>query len=79
MKTPDWVVENVEAKNDWTLCLSFANGVNKVFDMKPLLSKAMYEQLRNISLFKTAKAECGTVVWNDVIDIAPEYLFENSI
>jgi len=35
--------------------------------------------LRNPSFFMTAKAECGTVVWNDDIDIAPEHLYDASI
>ncbi len=28
--------------------------------------------------FLTAKADCGTVVWDDDIDIAPEHLYESS-
>jgi hypothetical protein len=30
------------------------------------------------SFFLQAKAECGTVVWNDDIDIDPEHLYECS-
>ena len=30
------------------------------------------------SFFLCAKAECGTVVWSDEIDIVPEHLYESS-
>ncbi len=79
MNTPDWVVEDVIAKDDWTLHLTFANGVKKVFDARPLLQKSLYAKLKNVSFFLNAKAECGTVIWDDDVDIAPEYLYEAAI
>ena len=78
MKTPVWVVEKVQPKNDYTLLLTFADGCKKVYDARPLLQKSIYCQLKNIAFFLCAKAECGTVVWNDEIDIAPEHLYECS-
>ena len=33
---------------------------------------------KNLSFFLCAKAECGTVVWDDDVDIAPEHLYECS-
>lgn len=51
----------------------------KLFDARPLLAKAIYKPLNNLSFFLTAKADCGSVVWSDKIDIAPEYLYECSL
>ncbi len=31
---------------------------------------------KNPGFFMKAKVECGTVVWNDELDIAPEHLYE---
>ena len=33
----------------------------------------------NKMLFMKAKVECGTAVWTDDIDIAPEHLYECSV
>ena len=78
MKTPVWVVKEVQPREDYTLLLTFADGTEKLYNARPLLEKAVYAQLKNLSFFLDAKAECGTVVWNDDIDIAPEHLYECS-
>jgi hypothetical protein len=40
------------------------------------LEKPVFSDLKNIVFFLCARVDCGTVVWNDEIDIAPEYLYE---
>ncbi|MDY3969131.1 MAG: DUF2442 domain-containing protein [Atopobiaceae bacterium] len=77
-ETP-WVVEGVEAACDYTLKLSFKDGSVKVFDFKPLVDKPMYRALQDTDLFMQARAGHGTVVWDNDIDIAPEYLYENAM
>ena len=79
MGVPEWVVTNVVAKKDYTLLLDFADGSRKLFCVRPLLEKAIYAPLRNLGFFLQAKVECGTVVWNSEVDIAPEYLYENGV
>ena len=76
MKTPRWVVTSVKANPDYTLDITFADGTRKKYDTYPLLQKTIYADLKNLSLFLSAKAERGTVAWNDDIDIAPENLYE---
>jgi hypothetical protein len=72
-----WVVTNVEPKEDYTLIITFITGEKKIFDMKPLLDKKNFEQLKDITLFMKAYVDGTSVSWNDSIDIAPEYLYEN--
>ena len=69
MKNPVWTVKEVEAKNDYTLLIT-ENREKKLYNALPL---------KNIGFFMSAKAECGTVVWNDDVDIAPEHLYEMSV
>ena len=78
MKSPVWVVKEVQPKEDYTLLLTFADGSAKVYNVRPLLEKAIYAPLKNPAFFLRAKVECGTVVWNDDVDIAPEHLYECS-
>lgn len=77
MATSRWVVLEVIPHSDFTLSLSFADGKQGVFDMTPLLERPYYMPLANLPLFMTARAECGTVIWEDDRDIAPELLYEN--
>lgn len=79
MKNPVWVVKDVTAKEDYTMLITFASGEKKLYNARPLLEKAIYSQLNNLAFFLSAKADCGTVVWNDDIDIAPEHLYEMSV
>jgi hypothetical protein len=72
-------ITDVRANVDYTLNLEFSNGERKIFNMFPLLSKKINEPLQNRDLFLKAYVECGTVVWNDELDIAPEYLYCNSV
>ena len=75
---PEWEVKEVEAKDDYKLLITFVTGEKKLFDFKPLLDQVYYKELKdNEELFKKATVGGDTVVWNDEIDIAPEYLYEH--
>ena len=50
----------------------------KVYDARPLLEKPLYAQLKSPAFFLKAKVSCGTVIWSDEVDIAPEHLYECS-
>lgn len=78
MKNPAWVVKEVTAQEDYTLLITFIDGEQRIYNARPLLDKAIYSSLKNIAFFLGAKADCGTVIWNDDIDIAPEHLYECS-
>jgi len=78
MKEPAWVVKHVTPTKDYTLRLAFAHGDLRVYDARPLLQKPIYAPLKDLSFFLGARAECGTVVWSEDIDIAPEHLYECS-
>ena len=79
MNTPSWIVKDVQPLADYSLLLTFADGSKKTYDAKPLLEKPIYSDLKNQAFFQKAKVSCGTVVWNDDIDIAPEHLYECSV
>ena len=79
MKQPAWIVKEVLPREDYTLLLTFADGRKRIYDARPLLDKAIYASLKNPAFFLGARAECGTVVWSDEVDIAPEHLYESSI
>lgn len=71
-------VAEVMPKADFTLALTFTDGSKRVYDAKPLLKYKIYQPLNDINFFMQARADFGTVVWNDEIDIAPENLYHYS-
>ena len=78
MNQPDWVVIEASPKENYTIEILFADGQRKIFDASPLLAEPFYSPLASLPLFMTASAECGTVVWGDELDIAPETLYHQS-
>ena len=79
MKTPVWVVKAVVPQEDYTLLITFADGSKRIYNALPLLSKAIFADLRNLPFFLNARVSGDTVIWNDDIDIAPEQLYECSV
>jgi hypothetical protein len=72
-------VESVIPTDDYSLLLTFSTGENKKFDCTPLFEYPIFQPLRDINTFKSARVAFGTVVWNDTLDYAPERLYEDSI
>jgi hypothetical protein len=59
--------------------LSFENGENRLFDIKPLLNKKPFEPLQQLHVFEQVFVFAGTVNWPGNIDIAPETLYQRSV
>ena len=79
MNNPAWVVKSVIPQKDYKLLITFEDGSKKKYDARPLLQKKLFEKLNNISFFMQAKAQYGTVIWDDDTDIAPEHLYDASV
>ena len=60
------------------LRLTFNNGIRKTVDVRPLLQGPVFEPLRDSAYFAQARVDpvCGTVVWPNGADFAPEALYE---
>jgi len=64
---------------DYKVDVVFKNGTTGIYDCRPLLSDAFWAPLKDKSFFNLVHAECGTLVWNDDIDVAPESVWEDSV
>ena len=60
------------------LRLAFNDGTRKAVDVAPLLSGPVFEPLRDPAYFARAELDpvCGTVVWPNGANFAPEALHE---
>ena len=72
-------VTEVKALSNHWLSLSFENGEQRLFDMKPLINKTPYLTLQQAHVFDQAYVYAGTVNWPGQIDISPETLYDQSV
>ena len=76
---PLLTVKYVRPLADYKLLVCFSTGEEKKVDITSLLNEPAFKSLKDVSVFNTVYVDYGTVVWNNgTIDIAPEYLYENS-
>jgi hypothetical protein len=64
---------------DYGLFLTFTNGEQRVFDVKPLLSMDVYKRLKNKNIFNSVRVSFGSILWPHDIDYCPDTLYAESI
>ena len=72
-------VISVKPNDDFTLILTFNNGEQRLFDVKPLLSLNVFKPLQNKEVFKSVKVAYGTILWQEEIDYCPDTLYAESV
>jgi hypothetical protein len=61
------------------LLLTFENGEKRQFDMKPYLETGIFQELKDISLFKTVRINFDSIEWDNEADFDPEILYIKSL
>jgi hypothetical protein len=71
-------IVQLELCGTYCLRLTFSDGTRKAVDVHPLLHGPVFEPLRDPIYFARVELDpiCGTVVWPNGADIAPEALHE---
>ena len=64
---------------NYQLNLTFENGENKIFDVKPYLNLGIFKELQNLEMFNTVRVSFDTIEWQNQADIDPETLYEDSV
>ena len=72
-------VRTVKTVADFGLLLTFTNGEQRHFDMRPYLHYPVFRRLENPAFFALARVDYSTVTWPGEIDIAPETLYDRSV
>jgi uncharacterized protein DUF2442 len=78
MPQPVLCITSVQVIGDYSLRVSFSDGVKKEVNVEPLLWGPVFEPLMDPSYFAQVKLDpiCETVVWPNEADLAPEALWE---
>lgn len=71
-------VKNVVPNKDYTLTVTFTNGEIGIFDVNPYLNIGIFKELKDWSLFNTAKPFMGTVQWLHEQDLCPDTIYLES-
>jgi len=69
----------VKPLKDYKLMLTFENNENRIFDVKPLLNKGVFKELKDPEVFKTVHISFDSIEWDNSADLDPEILHEESI
>jgi hypothetical protein len=71
-------VVQVKPLKSYTLYITFENGEEKEFDVKPNLEIGVFKELQNVSLFNSVKPFMGSIQWANGIDLCPDTLYLES-
>ena len=73
---------SIRSLDDRKLLVKFANGVEKIYDCKPLIENfEPFKPLENEVFFKQVKVDMGGygISWNDKVDLSEYELWTNAI
>ena len=68
-------ITGITPNDDWTLKVSFADGKERFFDVKPLLDCEAFGELRDINLFRTVRNHGYFVEWDNEADLSADTLY----
>lgn len=72
-------VKHVKPNSDYTITITFTNGEVKLFDVKPYLTKGIFQELNDKKIFNSVRPVLGTVQWVNGQDFCPDMLYIDSV
>ena len=70
-------VTSIQYREGYVFHVTFDDGMEADVDLSEYVGKGpVFEPLRDVSYFRKARIEGGTIAWPDGADIAPETLYE---
>ncbi len=71
-------IKDVKPNKNYSLDITFDNGENRTFDVKPYLNIGIFKELKDISLFNSVKPYLGSIKWTNGQDLCPDTLYMES-
>ena len=71
-------IKKVTPLDNYKLLLYFENDEKRIFDLSPYLNLGKFTELKDLSLFNSARINFDTVEWANHLDMDPEFLYLKS-
>lgn len=68
-------ISNLLANDDWTLDVTFTDGVRRKFDVKPLFECEAFSGLHDIAMFKSVRNAGYFIEWANDADLSADTLY----
>ena len=74
-------VKDVKYISEYKVALTFEDTSVHIVDLASHLDGEIFEPLKDINYFKTVRVnpDLDTIVWDNHVDFAPEFLYEISV
>ena len=72
-----WITKAIYCQ-DYKIDLRFNNGKGGIIDLRDTIlqdKRPIFQELRDFERFKQFKVDMDTVVWENGLDLAPEFLY----
>ncbi|AGA70562.1 Protein of unknown function (DUF2442) [Desulfitobacterium dichloroeliminans LMG P-21439] len=69
----------VKPLDDYKIIVTFNNGENRIFDVKPYFDFKLFKELEGTELFQGVRVAGLSVEWPNGVDICPDELYLDSI
>jgi len=71
-------VKSVTPLAGYKLLITFENGEDRVFDVKPYLEIGRFSELKDTALFNSVSVSFDSIEWANHLDLDPEFLYQKS-
>ncbi len=68
-------IKKIQPLDNYCLMIWFENGEQKIFDVKPYLSKGVFSKLKDLSLFASVRVIAGSIEWSNGLDLSYDTLY----
>ena len=68
---------HVSPQNNFTLSITFKDGVIGILDMKPYLNFGVFARLKDENEFQLVRVVFDSIEWNCGVDLDPEFVDAN--
>jgi hypothetical protein len=73
-----WITEAKHLKS-YEIWIKFNDGVEGILDLEPTITndhREIFRELKDEDQFKRFRVDADTIVWENGLDLAPEYLYD---
>ncbi|GHV03579.1 hypothetical protein FACS1894211_16350 [Clostridia bacterium] len=72
-------IVKAEPKPDSLLRLTFSDGKEGIYDVKPILNFGRFAELKDVALFRSVRIADATIEWGNGADLCPESVYEETV